>query len=63
MNKKELWLRIKNYYFNQIVNAKMWEKSMKVMVVLTLLQKHLQIKFLVKSDGESNCCTGCGGAD
>ena len=26
MNKKELWLRIKNYYFNQIVTAKMWEK-------------------------------------
>ena len=26
MNKKELWLRIKNYHFNQIVIAKMWEK-------------------------------------
>ena len=26
MNKKELWLRIKNYNFNQIAIAKMWEK-------------------------------------
>ena len=26
MNKKELWIRIKNYHFNHIVPANMWEK-------------------------------------
>ena len=26
MNKKELWLRIKNYHFNHIVPANLWEK-------------------------------------
>ena len=63
MNKKELWLRIKNYHFNQIVIAKMWEKLMKVMVVPTLLQKLLQIKFPEKRNGGSGCSSGCGGGD
>ena len=26
MTKKELWLRIKNYHFNHIVPANLWEK-------------------------------------
>lgn len=26
MNEKELWLRIKNYHFSQIVYVKLWEK-------------------------------------
>ena len=26
MNKKELWLQIKNYHFNHILPANLWEK-------------------------------------
>ena len=63
MNKKELWLRIKNYHFNHIVPANLWEKFMKVMVVPTLLQNHLQIKFLEKSDGGSGCSSYYGGGN
>ena len=61
MNKNELWLRIKNYHFNQIIIAKMWEKINEVMVVPTLLQKHLQIKFLEKSNSGIGSSSGCGG--
>ena len=63
MNKKELWLRIKNYHFNHIVPANLWEKVYESFGGTDSFTKALADKISKKNNGGIGCSSGYGGGD